>query len=166
MFCRGEWYERLALILTTHLKDYERAYHVVRDALVDEDTHIIYRPKLVRRLQSLERRLDIPEAQRVHAPSLSDINEITIKGDRDWEPLSKRACSPKTPVKISDGTQQTRLIISTSKSVATAVLSIDERGVVGRSIPLLRLHLHVSVSRSTAQSRQLNLDGSGVTTSN
>lgn len=118
----GEWYERLALILTTHIKNFPRAYHVVREALDDNDTHFIYRPKLVRRLQSLEKKLNTPEAERVKTPSLSPISAITIEGDRDWAPVEKKQkYGPRTPARKEDKAQQTRLIASTSKSVTIAV---------------------------------------------
>ncbi|KZT27328.1 hypothetical protein NEOLEDRAFT_1110695 [Neolentinus lepideus HHB14362 ss-1] len=65
---RGQWHERRALILMTHFpKDREhgeRAVNAVIEALEDEDTHLIYRPKLTRRLTTLEKRLKIPLDER------------------------------------------------------------------------------------------------------
>ncbi|CDZ97246.1 Uncharacterized conserved protein [Phaffia rhodozyma] len=63
---RGAWYERLALVLMTHYKGdqeldkKEQALDVCLDGLEDEDTHLIYRPSLIRRLTRLEKQLKIP----------------------------------------------------------------------------------------------------------
>ncbi|TFK54629.1 hypothetical protein OE88DRAFT_1653035 [Heliocybe sulcata] len=65
---RGQWHERRALILMTHFpKDREtseRAMDAVIEALEDCDTHLVYRPKLTRRLTTLEKRLKIPADER------------------------------------------------------------------------------------------------------
>ncbi|TBU49163.1 VRR-NUC domain-containing protein [Dichomitus squalens] len=61
---RGRWYERRALVLMTHLKDeegcLEEALEVVIAGLKDEDTHVVYRPMLERRLTRLEKKLKVP----------------------------------------------------------------------------------------------------------
>ncbi|THG99844.1 hypothetical protein EW026_g2590 [Hermanssonia centrifuga] len=84
---RGRWYERRALILMTHLSKEEGVYHramtAVLDALKDSDTHIIFRPKLLRRLTSLEKKLRIPEGDRhVCATKLEKADEVYIEGVR------------------------------------------------------------------------------------
>ncbi|KAI0780638.1 hypothetical protein BD413DRAFT_619127 [Trametes elegans] len=67
---RGRWHDRRALILMQHLKDdparnaAENALAGVIAALEDEDTHIVYRPMLERRLTRLERALDVPPDER------------------------------------------------------------------------------------------------------
>ncbi|OCH92080.1 hypothetical protein OBBRIDRAFT_886490 [Obba rivulosa] len=65
---RGRWYERKACILSTH---FEQTDHVVtrtmtgvKAALVDDDTHLVFRPKLHRRLARLEKKLRVPEEDR------------------------------------------------------------------------------------------------------
>ncbi|WWC86489.1 uncharacterized protein L201_001366 [Kwoniella dendrophila CBS 6074] len=69
---RGAWYDRLALILMNHynatpeekedkLRD---ATQTCIDALLDEDTHMIYRPALSRRLTRLENKLNLPSYER------------------------------------------------------------------------------------------------------
>lgn len=61
---RGGWHERRALILSAHSpKSRETARHAltaVIDALEDPDTHLVYRPKLQRRLRRLEVFLELP----------------------------------------------------------------------------------------------------------
>ncbi|KIJ69190.1 hypothetical protein HYDPIDRAFT_144969 [Hydnomerulius pinastri MD-312] len=65
---RGKWHERRALVLSTHFpKDEattERALDAVIEALEDPDTHIVYRPKLQRRLIRLESKLKLPVSDR------------------------------------------------------------------------------------------------------
>ncbi|EMD38241.1 hypothetical protein CERSUDRAFT_93772 [Gelatoporia subvermispora B] len=65
---RGRWYDRRACILSTHFEQTEqtvmRTMSGVRDALIDDDTHLIFRPKLHRRLTRLEKKLKIPEEER------------------------------------------------------------------------------------------------------
>ncbi|TYJ52262.1 hypothetical protein B9479_007136 [Cryptococcus floricola] len=69
---RGAWYDRLALVLMNHYnttpKEKEaklrEATQVCIDALLDEDTHIIYRPALSRRLTRLENKLNLPADER------------------------------------------------------------------------------------------------------
>lgn len=77
---RGRWYERRALLLMK-FKQFERTKEAVIEALEDDDTHIgrlfseftraigeivlaVFRPKLERRLTTLEKRLKIPEEER------------------------------------------------------------------------------------------------------
>ncbi|KAK4689481.1 fanconi-associated nuclease 1, partial [Tremellales sp. Uapishka_1] len=69
---RGAWYERLALVLMNHYNGSEEekedkrreAVQVCIDGLLDEDTHLIYRPALSRRLTRLENRLNLPADER------------------------------------------------------------------------------------------------------
>ncbi|CCM01558.1 uncharacterized protein FIBRA_03617 [Fibroporia radiculosa] len=84
---RGRWHERRALILMTHFgktqEAYDRAIKAVREAILDEDTHTVYRPKLERRLTILEKRLKIPEENRhVCEGKLSKAEKIAITGVR------------------------------------------------------------------------------------
>ncbi|KAI0699994.1 VRR-NUC domain-containing protein [Cytidiella melzeri] len=84
---RGRWHERRASILMTHYpkdrQSMELAYKCVIEALQDNDTHIIYRPKLLRRLRTLEKRLSIPEVERVQcSASLQQAEEEFITGIR------------------------------------------------------------------------------------
>ncbi|KZT69818.1 hypothetical protein DAEQUDRAFT_241498 [Daedalea quercina L-15889] len=60
---RGRWYERRALLLMK-FKQYDRAKEAVIEALEDDDTHIVFRPKLERRLTTLEKRLKVPDEER------------------------------------------------------------------------------------------------------
>ncbi|OJA16026.1 hypothetical protein AZE42_04282 [Rhizopogon vesiculosus] len=67
---RGRWYERRALILEKYAaRDHEmkwaqRALVACVEALEDDDTHIVYRPKLERRLTALEKKLNLDYADR------------------------------------------------------------------------------------------------------
>ncbi|WVQ82523.1 hypothetical protein IAT38_004652 [Cryptococcus sp. DSM 104549] len=69
---RGAWYDRLALVLMTHYKQdpesleekLREATQVCIDGLLDEDTHLIYRPALSRRLTRLEKKLNLPPDER------------------------------------------------------------------------------------------------------
>ncbi|KAI6166832.1 hypothetical protein EDD17DRAFT_1752182 [Pisolithus thermaeus] len=65
---RGGWHERRALILSAHFPKSRdtarRALTAVIDALEDADTHLVYRPKLQRRLRRLEVFLELPLVDR------------------------------------------------------------------------------------------------------
>ncbi|KAG2088829.1 uncharacterized protein F5147DRAFT_780837 [Suillus discolor] len=61
---RGRWYERWALILEKHVVRYDDALLACLDALKDDDTHIVFRPKLDRRLTALEKKLKVEPADR------------------------------------------------------------------------------------------------------
>ncbi|KAG1817309.1 hypothetical protein EV424DRAFT_1472919 [Suillus variegatus] len=61
---RGRWHERRALILEKHVVRYDDALSACLDALKDDDTHIVFRPKLDRRLTALEKKLKVEPADR------------------------------------------------------------------------------------------------------
>ncbi|KAK0463511.1 VRR-NUC domain-containing protein [Desarmillaria tabescens] len=72
---RGSWYDRRALVEITYLSKVEGkksksrpklriAMEHLKDALQDDDTHLICRPGLFRRLQKVEKTLKVPEEQR------------------------------------------------------------------------------------------------------
>ncbi|WVR06105.1 hypothetical protein IAU60_003135 [Kwoniella sp. DSM 27419] len=69
---RGAWYDRLALVLMNHYNEspeqkeekLREATQVCIDGLLDEDTHLIYRPALSRRLTRLESKLNLPSDER------------------------------------------------------------------------------------------------------
>jgi Fanconi-associated nuclease 1 len=111
---RGRWYDRRALILTTHFpKDdldiAKRAMQGVVEALLDNDTHIsrcltnvpkpgahfyehfsVHRPMLQRRLARLEKKLNVPPEERhTNAGQLQKAEETTVEGIR----IYKRASS-------------------------------------------------------------------------
>ncbi|KAF8310540.1 hypothetical protein DL93DRAFT_1584990 [Clavulina sp. PMI_390] len=80
---RGLWYDRLALVLMQHLSEPEQAMQVVIDALNDDLTHIVIRPRLIRRLARLEKRLKVPEDERHESErELKKCEAITIEGRR------------------------------------------------------------------------------------
>ncbi|KAH9928150.1 VRR-NUC domain-containing protein [Fomitopsis serialis] len=79
---RGRWYERRALLLMK-FQQYERAKAAVIEALEDDDTHIVFRPKLERRLTTLEKRLKVPEEERhVCEGRLEKATLVQITGTR------------------------------------------------------------------------------------
>ncbi|KAK0211331.1 hypothetical protein DFS33DRAFT_1252122 [Desarmillaria ectypa] len=72
---RGLWYDRRALVEITYLSKVEGkkskskpklriAMEHLKNALRDEDTHLICRPGLFKRLQKVEKTLKVPEEQR------------------------------------------------------------------------------------------------------
>lgn len=63
---RGSWYDRLACIFMkkpTTQTGLEKAYGIITTALIDVETRLRYRPKLVRRLARVERQLEVEEDQ-------------------------------------------------------------------------------------------------------
>ncbi|KAI0957731.1 hypothetical protein AcW1_006029 [Taiwanofungus camphoratus] len=84
---RGRWYDRRALILMTHFPQDEetslRAMEAVIEALNDDDTHIVWRPMLERRLTRLESRLKMPmEERHTCLGKLQKADKILIEGVR------------------------------------------------------------------------------------
>ncbi|KAG1858038.1 hypothetical protein DFJ58DRAFT_726755 [Suillus subalutaceus] len=61
---RGRWHERRALILERYVARNDDALSACLDALEDDDTHIVFRPKLDRRLTALEKKLKLDPADR------------------------------------------------------------------------------------------------------
>ncbi|KAF9495876.1 hypothetical protein BDN71DRAFT_1447067 [Pleurotus eryngii] len=71
---RAKWYERRAILISRYMWDIfddiakedglSRTREGVVEALNDEDTVLVYRPSLFRRLERLEKQLHIPEAER------------------------------------------------------------------------------------------------------
>ncbi|KIJ16849.1 hypothetical protein PAXINDRAFT_98635 [Paxillus involutus ATCC 200175] len=92
---RGKWHERRALILTTHIPKGgtpARALVAVVEALEDPDTHIVYRPKLLRRLTKLENKLKLPpEDRHTCEGKLADAEEVVFEAVR----IRHRAASLK-----------------------------------------------------------------------
>jgi fanconi-associated nuclease 1 len=107
---RGRWHERRALILMKGKTEEERriALQAVIEGLEDPDTHLstrlfclrrasmtnfafatVFRPRLERRLTTLEKRLNIPEEERhTSAAVLEKAEELTIQGERIREPTA------------------------------------------------------------------------------
>ncbi|KAG6887392.1 hypothetical protein C0992_012438 [Termitomyces sp. T32_za158] len=93
---RARWYERRALLHTNYLcrdpdpeekkKDLNvlhRAMEGIKEALNDEETHLIYRPSLVRRLMRLEKQLKIPEEDRSFCSGeLRKAEEVQFSAER------------------------------------------------------------------------------------
>ncbi|KAG1792211.1 uncharacterized protein HD556DRAFT_1432715 [Suillus plorans] len=80
---RGRWHERRALILEKHVVRYDDALSACLDALKDDDTHIVFRPKLDRRLTALEKKLKVEPADRHTSEwNLQPLVLVSIEGVR------------------------------------------------------------------------------------
>ncbi|PBK93269.1 hypothetical protein ARMGADRAFT_966786 [Armillaria gallica] len=91
---RGSWYDRRALVEITYLSKVEGkksksrpklkiAMEHLKDALRDEDTHLICRPGLFRRLQKVETALRVPEEQRSQCEGeLKKPEEVKVQAER------------------------------------------------------------------------------------
>lgn len=81
---RGRWHDRLASLLMTHYpktpETYERAWEGVRGALDDEDTHVVFRPKLVRRLATIEKALRKFGIEKVDAETETEVVKQLVVG--------------------------------------------------------------------------------------
>ncbi|KAF8630450.1 hypothetical protein AX17_005427 [Amanita inopinata Kibby_2008] len=95
---RARWYERRAIIQMTYLckregrkRDHEvlrQAMEGVKEALMDEDTGIVWRPGLFRRLQRLEKMLRIPDEERAQCEGeLKQPKKVFVKAIK----VTKRA---------------------------------------------------------------------------
>ncbi|EEB89629.1 hypothetical protein MPER_12252, partial [Moniliophthora perniciosa FA553] len=111
---RGEWYQRRALIQEAYLskrggkktKDkavLAEAWEGLVEALEDDDTHLVIRPDLVRRMIKLEQALEIPPALQCKVVrELRKPREDTIVGKRIW--VSVRLDERLKPVAGPSGT--------------------------------------------------------------
>ncbi|KAF8514069.1 VRR-NUC domain-containing protein [Gautieria morchelliformis] len=84
---RGAWYDRLALVLMTHSEKTEEilqmAMSVVVQGLCDDFTHLIYRPRLERRLTRLEKMLNVPMNERHKCDGqLKQARDVYVEGVR------------------------------------------------------------------------------------
>lgn len=72
---RGRWHDRRATLITHHFRKAAESPAELRElntmamegvvaALQDEDTHIVFRPMLERRLTALEKKLRVPDDER------------------------------------------------------------------------------------------------------
>ncbi|KAK7031303.1 hypothetical protein VNI00_013558 [Paramarasmius palmivorus] len=93
---RADWYQRRALIQQSYLckqdgskkKDpavLREAWEGIVEALEDDDTHLVARPELVRRVQALEQKLKVPDQHRCKVErELQKPTEVVIIGVRSW----------------------------------------------------------------------------------
>lgn len=90
---RGKLYERRAIIQSNYLWKFAdgpskteaqmRALKGVKEALQDDDTHLVLRPGLLRRVRRLEKQLNIPPEDRTHCEGeLRKADEVIIKAKR------------------------------------------------------------------------------------
>ncbi|KAI6127692.1 VRR-NUC domain-containing protein, partial [Pisolithus croceorrhizus] len=97
---RGSWHERRALILSAHFPKSRdtarRALTAVIEALEDPDTHLVYRPKLQRRLRRLEVFLGLPPVDRfIFNVKLESAEEVIFEAIRIRE-LAADVASDRT----------------------------------------------------------------------
>ncbi|KAF7778490.1 hypothetical protein Agabi119p4_2835 [Agaricus bisporus var. burnettii] len=96
------WYERRALILGKHVEpcDFENARKGIIQALADEHTGIILRPSLFRRLERIQKKLNLlPEERVVCDTVLKDPLITSIKGKRSVEQIGIRLDQNLRPTK-------------------------------------------------------------------
>ncbi|KAG5644053.1 hypothetical protein DXG03_009205 [Asterophora parasitica] len=119
---RAKWYERRGLIQMTYLcrEEYletgktkaDVLYHAmegVRQALEDEDTGIVFRPMLVRRLQRLEKQLKIPEPDRVKCEGeLREATAVEFSAERLTETSRAMKVDGNGRVKGPNGAKDVR----------------------------------------------------------
>ncbi|KAF4608206.1 hypothetical protein EYR40_000550 [Pleurotus pulmonarius] len=98
---RAKWYERRAILISRYMWDIfdditkedglSRTREGVIEALNDEDTVLVYRPSLFRRLERLEKQLHIPEVERSKCEGqLSKPNVNEIEALRVWIPGGRK----------------------------------------------------------------------------
>ncbi|KAH8099575.1 VRR-NUC domain-containing protein [Cristinia sonorae] len=78
---RGRWYERQALILEKHLRNPAKARETIIKGLEDEDTSMVWRVALERRLTRLEKKLPVEE-RHICEGELREAELVTITGVR------------------------------------------------------------------------------------
>ncbi|GJE96430.1 VRR-NUC domain-containing protein [Phanerochaete sordida] len=95
---RGRWHDRRALILMNHCaKDEQTTRHAwdcVVEALKDEDTHVVWRPMLCRRLARLQKTLRQFGASDIGFIMLGDVEQrkapkVFIEGERIYATLDE-----------------------------------------------------------------------------
>lgn len=110
---RGAWYSRLALVLMTHFKNTEKlsyylneALNVCAEALMDQDTHEIYKPDLYRRITRLEKSkvFNLSQEDRTPVLKLRNPNKKFVYADRDYSTMTTHSFwRPFFPVVVQDG---------------------------------------------------------------
>ncbi|EIM21182.1 hypothetical protein WALSEDRAFT_57755 [Wallemia mellicola CBS 633.66] len=110
---RGAWYSRLALVLMTHFKNTEKlsyylneALNVCAEALMDQDTHEIYKPDLYRRITRLEKSkvFNLSQEDRTPVLKLRNPNKKFVYADRDYSTMTTHSFwKPFFPVVVQDG---------------------------------------------------------------
>ncbi|GBE81686.1 hypothetical protein SCP_0400570 [Sparassis crispa] len=158
---RGRWYDRRALILMTHCPrdegTHERAMQAVTEALLDEDTHIVFRPMLERRLTKLENRLKIPpEDRHVCEGKLEKAAEVYVEGvrvlHRGTSMVIDRAGRPKVPNESGVFTQAalSRWSQLVGPSVQKPQVEVSEKAT-GKSVWIGRENEEVTVEMLALQ---------------
>lgn len=110
---RGAWYSRLALVLMTHFKNTENltsyfneALHICAEALMDQDTHEIYKPDLYRRITRLEKSkiFNLSPEDRTPNLKLRNPNKKFVYAERDYSTMTTHSFwKPFFPVVVQDG---------------------------------------------------------------
>ncbi|KAG9087418.1 Cleavage polyadenylation factor subunit clp1 [Ceratobasidium sp. 370] len=90
---RGGWYDRMALVYTRYMGggdgNLNKARDILLEGLNDELVHLGSRPKLLKRLRTLEKKLRVPpEEQYVGDAELKTATLTRIEGVRIFTPLS------------------------------------------------------------------------------
>ncbi|PVG01134.1 hypothetical protein CPB86DRAFT_782042 [Serendipita vermifera] len=103
---RGSWYDRLAYLYDEKSnKSKNRVYELVKKALLDEETRLRYRPKLLRRLARLENSLDIPTQERhfsdAELKESRDVYVVGVRLDTSSEPTTLGSFFSNVPAALS-----------------------------------------------------------------
>lgn len=132
---RGAWYSRLALVLMTYYKDdrphhYTEALKVCADALMDQDTHEIYRSDLYRRVARLEKSkiLNVAPEDRTPVMILRNPTKKFVYAERDYTPMTTHSFwKPFFPVVIEgeDGSKSESMDILRVEDIALQAYKLE-----------------------------------------
>ncbi|TIA93489.1 hypothetical protein E3P81_00915 [Wallemia ichthyophaga] len=132
---RGAWYSRLALVLMTHYRDdrlssYTEALNICADALMDHDTHEIYKPDLYRRVARLEKSkvLNVAPEDRTPAITLRNPTKKYVYAVRDYTAMTTHSLwKPFFPVVIQeeDGSTSESMDVVRVEDIALQAYNIE-----------------------------------------
>ncbi|TIA86933.1 hypothetical protein E3P99_03517 [Wallemia hederae] len=132
---RGAWYTRLALVLMTHYKEdrvrsHTDALNICADALMDQDTHEIYKADLYRRIARLEKSkvLNVPLEDRTPTMTLRNPTKKFVYAERDYTPMTTHSFwKPFFPVQVEteDGSVAESMDIIRVEDIALQAYNLE-----------------------------------------
>ncbi|KAF9513418.1 hypothetical protein BS47DRAFT_1393281 [Hydnum rufescens UP504] len=138
---RGEWYDRLALVLMRHLKEPQQAMGVLVTALNDPHTHIVCRPRLIRRLAGVEKILKIPSDQCTKCDDVLRKAKITIVREPECPPGNGSFATSRSPFEahresemvhpVGPQTGQHSLWVGMNEEVGVEELALEHYATLG-----------------------------------
>ncbi|KAF9053139.1 hypothetical protein BJ165DRAFT_1339846 [Panaeolus papilionaceus] len=142
---RGEWYERRAVIYGHLARGPEKTAYLrqslegLKDALRDEDTGTVYRPKFIKRIAQLEKVLKIPEEEqskcegKLKAPNVISINAEKVDPENLPEDMQDEADLDEEKENWRDTTLTQYNFVREGAGVPSVVKLVEANEKMGKS---------------------------------